>query len=158
MRWSDLDRDNCTWSIPAERTKSNRAQLLPLAPTAMAIIERLPRLTTDLVFSAVGNDESTFSGFSKAKRRLDQLSGGDDWTLHDLRRTAATGMARLGVAPHVVERILNHTTGSLGGVAGIYNRFGYLPEMANALKLWAAHVEAVASGGDKDCAPKSGAA
>ena len=63
-----------------------------------------------------------------------------NWTLHDLRRSAATGMARLGVAPHVVERILNHASGTFAGVAGVYNRFEYLPEMRRALALWAEHV------------------
>lgn len=63
--------------------------------------------------------------------------------MHDLRRTAATGMARLGVSPHVIERVLNHTTGVLGGVAGVYNRFAYEPEMRAALTLWAEHVNSL---------------
>ena len=128
MHWSDLDFKSATWSIPASRTKSNPAQEVPLVPEAVEILKKLSRTEgTTLVFPAVGNREHSFSGFSKAKRRLDELADVDGWTLHDLRRTAATGLARLGVAPHVVERILNHTTGTLGGVAGVYNRFGYLP-------------------------------
>ena len=69
------------------------------------------------------------------------MSGVTDWTLHDLRRTAATGLASLGVAPHVVEKLLNHATGVLGGVAGIYNRFQYMPEMRGALLKWEGHIE-----------------
>ncbi len=143
MGWGEISEQQRTWSIPAERTKSNRAHLVPLAPTAMVILSNVPRTSDTLVFQAVGNEETSFSGFSKSKRRLDLVARIDAWTLHDLRRTAATGMARLGVAPHVVERVLNHTTGTLGGVAGVYNRFGYEPEMRSALELWAAHIEAI---------------
>lgn len=106
----------------------------------MSVLKAVPRVHDELVFPARGNASATMSGFSKLKRRLDDLSGVCDWTLHDLRRTAATHMAKLGVAPHVIERILNHTTGTLGGVAGIYNRFQYLPEMWAALELWAEHI------------------
>lgn len=63
------------------------------------------------------------------------------WRLYDLRRTAASGMARLGVAPHVIERVLNHRTGVIKGVARVYNRFDYREEVAHALRLWAHHVE-----------------
>jgi integrase len=147
MCWSELDLDAATWSIPAAKTKSNRAQVVPVVPPAIVMLKATPRFGGDFVFPAVGNGERSFSGFSKAKRRLDEISGVHGWTLHDLRRTAATGLARLSVAPHVVEKILNHTTGTLGGVAGVYNRFGYLPEMRAALEQWAQHVAELA--GDK---------
>ena len=93
------------------------------------------------MFPARGNDATTFSGFSKLKAKIDQLSDVDGWTLHDLRRSAATLLARLGVAPHVVERILNHMSGSFGGVAGVYNRFQYVPEMREALERLASHIK-----------------
>ncbi|MFZ2555550.1 MAG: site-specific integrase [Minisyncoccia bacterium] len=140
MRWHDIDFEKSTWSIPAERTKSNRQQILPLVPAAMEIITSLPKLGADHVFPAQGESQNAFSGFSKSKRRLDETSGVRVWTLHDLRRTAATGMASLGVSPHVVERVLNHTSGTLGGVAGVYNRFGYLPEMCAALEKWSEQI------------------
>jgi integrase len=141
MHWNDVHFPSATWSIPASRTKSNRAQEVPLVPEAVEILKGLSRTEgIPMVFPAIGNTKNSFSGFSKAKRRLDELAGVEDWTLHDLRRTTATGLARLGVAPHVVERILNHTTGTLGGVAGVYNRFGYLPEMRAALELWSKHL------------------
>ena len=140
MRWGELDLDARTWSIPAKRTKGNRVQVVPLSPLAISVISTIPRINEDLVFPARGNGEATTSGFSKMKRALDECCQVVDWTLHDLRRTAATHMASLGVAPHVIERILNHTTGTLGGVAGIYNRFQYLPEMRAALELWAEQV------------------
>ena len=94
------------------------------------------------------------SGFSKAKRRLDTAMlkakraelgthKGDaiaGWTLHDLRRTAATGMARMNIPPHVVDKILNHVTGTIHGVAAIYNRFAYLDERRAALEAWGRYV------------------
>ncbi|MGD9785704.1 MAG: tyrosine-type recombinase/integrase [Hyphomicrobiaceae bacterium] len=143
MRWCDIDRRDNLWTLPSEATKSNRSHSVPLAPQALTIIDGCAKLHDAFVFPSGGADGRTFSGFSKAKRRLDAAAGVADWTLHDLRRTAATHMARLGVAPHVVERILNHTSGSLGGVAGIYNRFSYLPEMREALEAWAKHVESI---------------
>ena len=88
------------------------------------------------VFPARGKDNPA-SGFSKRKRQLDELAGFGTWRLHDLRRTVASRLAQLRVPPHIIEKILNHTTGTLGGVAGIYNRFGYLDEMREAMDLWA---------------------
>jgi len=91
-----------------------------------------------LVFSTTGT--TPVSGFSKAKVRCDRLSGMTGWRLHDLRRTVASGMARLKVEPWVVEKVLNHQTGQLSGVAGVYNRWGYLDEKKVALDRWARHV------------------
>jgi integrase len=87
-----------------------------------------------------------FDDFSKLKTRIDRLSAVSGWTFHDLRRTAATNMARLGTAPHVVEQILNHRSGTLSGVAGIYNRFAYLEEMRRGLEEWQAYIETLVSG------------
>ena len=143
MRWSEIDREAATWSMPAERVKNGRFHQIPLPPTACALIDAVPRANEAFVFPARGNGDRSFSGFSKLKARLDEVSGVSDWTLHDLRRTAATGLAGLGVSPHVVEKLLNHTTGALGGVAGIYNRFQYMPEMRAALLKWERHIEAL---------------
>lgn len=140
MRWSEIDWRAQSWSIPASRTKSNRAQVVPLSTLATSVLNAVSRINDELVFPARGNEDTTTSGFSKMKRQLDGRSQVSDWTLHDLRRSAATHMASLGVAPHVIERILNHTTGTFRGVAGIYNRFQYLPEMRAALELWAEHI------------------
>ena len=140
MRWDEIDFESGVWSIPALRTKSNRAQVVPLPPQAISLLRSAPRFESPFVFMALGNEDASFSGFSKAKARLAGRAEFGDWTLHDLRRTAASGLARLGVSPHVIERILNHTTGTLGGVAGIYNRFGYLPEMRKALEQWSEYV------------------
>ncbi|MFN0135089.1 MAG: tyrosine-type recombinase/integrase [Phycisphaerae bacterium] len=145
MCWSEIDWNNAIWKIPAGRTKSRRAHAVPLSQLALEILKSAPKIHDEFVFPARGNDEATPSGFSKTKRRLDAYAGVTDWTLHDLRRTTATHLAGSGVAPHVIERILNHTTGTLGGVAGIYNRFQYQPEMRRALELWAEQIGKLAS-------------
>ena len=139
LRWSDLDLKQGLWTQPAARNKSGRLHVVPLSRLALKTICSLPRVHDDFLFPARGKD-NPLSGYSKRKRKLDELSGVRDWTLHDLRRTAATGMAALAIPPHVIERILNHTTGRLGGVAGIYNRFAYLPEMTEALERWSQHI------------------
>ncbi len=143
MRWQDIDLEAPLWSLPAELTKANRAHAVPMCGLVPSLIRSVPRISDTLLFPARGLPDQRYDGFGKAKMRIDARCGFSDWTLHDLRRTAATGMARLGVGPHVIERILNHTTGTFGGVAGIYNRFQYVPEMRAALELWAAHVGSV---------------
>lgn len=80
------------------------------------------------------------SGFSKALRRLWQATGSDDWRYHDLRRTAASGMAQARVQPHVIEKILNHITGKISGVAAVYNRYEYEDEAREALEEWGAYL------------------
>ena len=107
----------------------------------------------ELVF---GEGEGPFTGFSAAKRRLDERIAATrkaanakpmpDWRLHDLRRTAATGMADLGVQPHIIEAVLNHVSGHKAGIAGIYNRAVYANEKRAALVLWGTHVASVAEG------------
>ncbi len=149
LRWNEIDWTNAVWNIPADRTKNRRAHAVPLSPLALDVLKSAPKIHDAFVFPARGNDEAAPSGFSKTKRRLDAYARVSDWTLHDLRRTTATHLAGMGVAPHVIERILNHTTGILGGVAGIYNRFQYLPEMRAALELWAEQIGKLTSENQK---------
>jgi integrase len=114
---------------------------VPLSTLAAESLKAQPAIADrDLVF---GEGEGGFSGWSKAKAALDEACGVTDWTLHDLRRTAATRMADLGVAPHVVEVIVNHISGHKAGVAGIYNRATYVAEKRAALNLWANHVSVI---------------
>jgi integrase len=134
-------------ALPAERTKNSRPHDVPLSPQALAVLDDHPeRVGREYIF---GDGEGGFSGFSKAKERLDDACGVAGWTLHDLRRTMATRMADLGVQPHVIEAILNHVSGHKSGVAGVYNRSTYAAEKRAALDLWGVHVErllAVAAG------------
>ncbi len=141
MRWSDIDLAAGLWSITSERNKSGRPHEVPLTRSCVDILRAQPRAHEILVFPANRHEtENPVSGHGKAKHRIETMSGVTGWTLHDLRRTTATGMAKLKVPPHVIERVLNHASGSFAGVAGIYNRFGYLDEMRTALEAWECHL------------------
>ena len=137
MRWSELDLGKATWRLSGERTKNGQAHDVHLSEAACAILNEMQRVG-DYVFTVTGT--TPVAGFSKVKRRLDaavlaaqraelgqECDAVPRWTHHDLRRTAATGMARLGVAPHIADRILNHVAGGLKGVAKVYNRFRISP-------------------------------
>ena len=141
MRWNQFDLERKIWTIPAELSKNGRIHLLPLSDAALAILKTIPRLSDERVFPARNNDINAISGFTRAKQRFDKFSGVSEWTIHDVRRTVATGLAQLSVAPHVIERVLNHVSGTFAGVAGVYNRFQYVDEMRLALDLWAKHVD-----------------
>ena len=152
VRWSDLDLTAKTWTQPAELTKNGRAHTIPITAVAEKILLTLPK-TGLLVFPARRSD-AAYGGFGQAKMRFDEMTGFSNWTFHDLRRTAATGMAGLRVSPHVVERVLNHASGSFAGVAGVYNRFQYLAEMREALETWENHVTCLVNGSNTMlCAP-----
>lgn len=140
MGWNELDLDAALWTIPASRMKNRRPHDVPLSATAVAILSGVPRrVGREFVFGIRGGP---FSGFTKRKAALDKQVNGEAgaWTLHDLRRTAATGMATLGTTPHVVEAVLSHVSGFRAGVAGTYNRAAYLPEKRDALDRWAEHI------------------
>lgn len=148
MRWDELDLDAGLWSIPGSRTKNHKPHVVPLTRVAVDLLSDWPRIVgSPFVFPARGKPGQAYTGYSKGKRSLDKAINLHDWTLHDLRRTAATGMARGGVPPHVVERLLNHVSGTFGGVAGVYNRFAYLDEMRQALSAWEGHVTRLAAKG-----------
>jgi integrase len=108
-----------------------------LSKEAIAVLLRMPRLGK-FVFATSGT--RPFQNFSAAKRELDKLAGLYDWRLHDLRRTCVSGMARLGIAPHVADKILNHQTGTISGVAAVYQRHQFLAERKDALEQWGCHV------------------
>jgi integrase len=130
------------WTIPKERAKNGIAHDVPLSELAVRVLSGVRRIagSRGLVFTTTG--ETPVSGFSKVKRRLDAaLPDAPPWVLHDLRRTAASGMARLGINLPVIEKVLNHTSGSFGGVAGVYQRHHFADEKRAALEAWAAHVE-----------------
>ena len=144
---SDMARDEIVdgaWAIPGDRTKNGKSLALVLPPLAREIVETVPRIGSDFVFTT--NGATPVSGFSKAKRQVDaamaEIAGKPvvPWRLHDLRRTAASGMAALGVQLPVIEKILNHVSGSFGGIIGVYQRHEYAAEKREALVRWAAHV------------------
>lgn len=145
MTWSELDLAGKLWTLPRGRVKNDKGHNIPLSPQSLEILETLPRVAgkRGFVFSTTG--ESAVSGFGRAKARLDKLLDPEmpDWTLHDLRRTLASGCARLGFAPQVVEAILNHKSGTIRGVAAVYNRYDYAAEKRQALEAWGRYVESL---------------
>jgi integrase len=144
LEWPEVSSDGSALTIGSERTKNRLAFVIPLSPLARDIIALQSRSGT-YVFGAKSVTPIWLG--SKIKGRLD-LAMGDvpPWRLHDLRRTAATGMASIGVAPHVVESVLNHISGFRGGVAGTYNRHSYLNEKKEALERWETHLLALVGG------------
>ncbi len=134
MRWQDIDLEARVWTLPAEATKPGRKHEVPLSAPALEVLEALPRFPGPYVFSTTAG-EKPISGFSRAKRRADQLSGVSDWRFHDLRRTVGTGMARLQVSKEIRGRVLNHA--QKRDVTDTYDSYEYLPEKARALEIWA---------------------
>ena len=153
MTWTELSGD--TWSLPASRTKNARAHTVPVSRQARDLIAGVHRIGDGFIFST--NGSTHVSGWSKTKRRLDakmlDLARAEKpdatippWTVHDLRRTVASGLQKLGVALPVTEKILNHVSGSFGGITGVYQRHEYASERRDALERWAAYVEGIVSG------------
>lgn len=147
MRWSEIDLDKRLWTLPRERTKSDRGHVVTLSEFAIEILGALPRLG-DLVFP--GRTGNPVNSFGKPKARLDALMAEQagapiaPWVIHDLRRTATTIMAeRLKVAPHVADKILNHQSGTIRGVAAVYNKAAYLDERKVALEALGRFLEAL---------------
>ncbi|MFD0460573.1 site-specific integrase [Microvirga aerilata] len=144
MTRSELSDDLSTLHLPGNRTKNGRPHVVYLSPLAREVLKSVkPIEGCPYVFST--NGRTPVSGFSKAKARLDSLMTVQDWRLHDLRRTAATGMAGLGVPPHIVEAALNHVSGAKAGVAGTYNVEAYTVERKEALERWSFHVHSIVS-------------
>jgi integrase len=125
MMWREIDFDAKLWTLPAARAKNATEYQIPLSDSAVEILRALPRIAgADLCFTLSGR--VPIRGFHNIKTRIDALMPAEpSWTLHDLRRTFASGCARLGIAVHVVEAALNHKSGSIRGIAAVYNRYDY---------------------------------
>lgn len=169
LDWKELNRDAAEWHLPAKRAKNGIASVVPLSVLMIGVLdsiaeaEKWPR--KGLVFTTTG--ETPVSGYSRAKSRLDKkmlkIARSDaeeakedpdnieieSWRVHDLRRTLATGMQRLGVRFEVTEAILNHVSGSKSGVAGVYQRHDWRDEKRDALNAWAAHLKRIVECSDK---------
>src|SRR4051794_19738715 len=122
MLWSELDLERALWRLPGSRTKNHRAHDVPLPTQAVALLAARRRVgDRDAVFGR-SLDGAGFSGWSQCKRALDAAVGLPEWKLHDLRRSAVTHMAEIGIEPSVIEAAINHISGTRAGVAGVYNR------------------------------------
>lgn len=140
MEWNEIDFQKSAWTIPAARSKNGKAHIVHLSALAMRILKDAP-VAGQFVFSTTGN--TPFQGFSKAKTRLDEKSGVNDWRLHDLRRTFASGMARLGIAPHIADKILNHQAHTLSSTAAVYQKHAFLDERREAIECWSNHIDSL---------------
>jgi len=143
MTWSELDRTQRLWTLSRERTKADRAHEVQLSDLAMAIIEEC-QLLGDFIFST--GRARPISGWSKAKAALDAKSGVTNWHVHDLRRTAATNMARLGVDRVVIAKVLNHAEPE---ITAVYDRHRYDHEKRRALDLWGERLASIIDGTDE---------
>lgn len=145
MQWSEVDVPGKLWTLPRHRSKNDRPHAVALSSAALAVIEDIPVTRgVDFVFSAMTG--RAVRGFSHYKARLDEAAGVKGWRLHDLRRTVATRMADLGIAPHVIEATLNHVSGHRRGVAGVYNRSTYAAQTAAALEQWGSFMVGLVEG------------
>lgn len=154
MQWADLDLSAKVWTLAAEATKGGRAHVVPLPPLAVEILKGLPRKSytaagtktraSPYVFTTEG--DRPISGFSKAKPQIDKaIAKTRDgkplaaWTIHDLRRTAATKMAELGTTEFNIGRVLNHAAAGVTGKH--YNKYDYIAEKRTALESWAQYLQ-----------------
>jgi integrase len=151
LRWSEFNRTRTEIRLEGERTKNGEPHTIPLAASAQAVINGLPRLADSaFVFTTTG--VTPISGWGRTKAKLDHLMAAQrgrpvpPWRVHDLRRTTATGMERLGVRLQVVEALLGHVAGSRAGVVGIYQRHAYETEKREAAEQWAKHVASLVRG------------
>jgi integrase len=157
MRWDELDLENKLWTLPAERVKNGERHEVPLSDDALEILKALPRIKTTKGFVFTTTRDAAVSGFSRAKDHLDATvkaslprgaTAPEHWTFHDLRRTMASGMARLGIQLPVIEKVLNHSSGSFRGIVGVYQRYSYSDEKRKAIECWSTFIMSLARGTD----------
>jgi integrase len=153
MSWDELSEDRSTWTLPASRAKNGRTHVVPLSPAAQELIASVRVIGGAFIFTTDGVTHA--AGWSKIKLRVDarmnELARAENatvppWVTHDLRRTCATGLQKLGVRLEVTEAVLNHASGTRAGIVGVYQRHQYSAEKREALDQWSAHVEKIVSG------------
>jgi integrase len=152
---AEFDLRNGVWTIPGSRAKNGVAHIVPLSPAVIAELKPLiGEREAGKLFPARGHSENGPSGFSRSWARVREAVGKqlgrpvERFTMHDLRRTGATGLQRLGVRLEVTEAVLNHVSGSRGGIVGVYQRHHFTDEKRQALALWANELERIVSGAD----------
>jgi integrase len=152
LPWREIDLKSATWSLSPERSKNGNANTIPLSEPALAIIKALPRFAGGEHLFGAGVELSK-GNFFRAKLALDELIAADNggepiapWTLHDLRRSVATHLQKLGVRWEIVEATLGHAGASKSGVAGVYQRHTFEDEKREALALWARRLQMIVEG------------
>lgn len=150
----EFDIKGAVWTIPGERAKNGQAHRVPLSQMVLDVLTAVPAVEgSKKLFAARGNAENGPSGFSKAQKRFRETLAKKldpetvpDWTLHDIRRTVATGLQKLGIRVEVTEAVLNHLSGSRAGIVGVYQRHDFDAEKRHALDAWAAMVAQIVAG------------
>ena len=150
------------WHLSADRTKNGRAHDVPLSTHVRALLDAVERIEGKAGFTFTTTGRTPVSGFFKARAHLaeamERIAAKEcgeavdipRWTFHDLRRTAATGMARLGIAVRVTEAVLNHVSGTGGGIVAVYQRYDYADDKRRALEAWAGYVLALMQRGNEN--------
>jgi len=154
LRWDEVKDDRI--ELPGERTKNKRPHTVPLSDPARAILNRFRTVGRVHVFGR--DDTAGFRGWGVSKQRLDERIAKSGvtmapWVVHDLRRSAASGMQRVGIRAEVIERTLNHVSGSFRGVAGVYQRDPMSADVRDALDRWGWHVMGLVEGRDATVVP-----
>ena len=145
MAWAEIDADTRVWTLPAERSKNKKAHVVPLSPLAWRIISAVPRLENcPHVFSTTG--KGPIANFDQFKKRLDARLNLEPWRIHDLRRSCASGLQRLGVRLEVTEAVLGIASGSFSGIVRVYQKYDYSSEKRAALERWSDHIEQITTG------------
>ena len=137
LKWSEIEGDAI--KLGGDRTKNAAPHTIPLSVPTTVVLQRIPLIAeSERAFTT--NGKTSISGWSRAKRQLEEISGVADWRIHDLRRTVATGLQKLGVNLQTIEAVLGHTSGSRSGVVGVYQCHSFDSEKRAALDAWGAHV------------------
>jgi integrase len=149
LKWEWIDAAARTITLPASVTKNKRTHTFPYGGLAAELLERIPR-QGEYLFPAArerakGKPATVFNGWGKPKEAFDQECGVSNWQLHDLRRTFASKLAELGVSLPTIEKLLNHVSGSFGGIVSVYQRHNWLPEMREAVGAWGLWVRTLLS-------------
>ena len=138
LTWNQITKDTIT--IPAEIAKNGREHTIPIGPFTASL---LPKKTNGYLFRSAKDNDEMYNGYTFHLRQLHKASGTSGWTLHDLRRTCASHHASIGTPLHIIERLLNHVSGQISGVAAIYNRHTYKSEMRLAVENYEKHIQAL---------------
>lgn len=149
-RWAEVEAEEKAWHIPGDRMKNGEAHTVPLPQIALAILEGLPRYKDGPYVFSTSSGKKPISGYSKMKATIDKTVELAPWGFHDLRRTMATQMAKLGIQQHVVEKLLDHRSGKISGIAAVYNRHEYRDEMRSAVDEWSVRLNEISEKANKD--------
>jgi integrase len=145
LKWEYLGDDRIT--LPPTVTKNGREHTFPVEPVCRSVLASLPHRDKQLFAFEASGSADCYNGYAFHLKQLQTASDTSDWTLHDLRRTFATGLASLGIPIHVTEKLLNHVSGTTGGIVAVYQRHSYWTEQVAALKAWEDKLQALARSG-----------